>query len=124
MTIRGTMFAAAMVLLAGSVQEVAAQEPVRLLVSNGLKAGMEKLHAQSEQAVGRKVVMEFGTTAGLRAKMDQGERFDAALITKEAIDDLVKQGKLTAASRAAIGRSSLVIGIRAGAPRADIHDAA
>ena len=41
----------------------------------------------------------------------------------EAIDDLIKQGKLAAASRKDVGRSELGIGIRAGAPKPDIHTA-
>jgi molybdate transport system substrate-binding protein len=123
MKMRRIVLVAVMVLFAGSVRGAAAQDAIRLAVSNGLKASMEKLQAQCEQAVGRKLAMEFNSTAGLKAKMDQGTAFDAMLITKEAIDDLVKQGKAAGASRTAIGRSPLVIGIRAGASRADIHDA-
>jgi molybdate transport system substrate-binding protein len=119
MKTRGIVLAAGM-LLAASAHDALAQEALRVLVSNGLKASMEKLQAQSEQALGRKLSLEFNSTAGLKARIDAGERFDATLITKEAIDDLVKQGKAAASSRAVLGRSPLVIGIRAGAPRADI----
>jgi molybdate transport system substrate-binding protein len=50
-----------------------------------------------------------------------GEVIDVTLITTDAIGDLITQGKLTAASRVDVGRSELGIGIRAGAPRADIR---
>jgi len=120
MKTHGIVLAAAMFL---SMQGVAAQDPVRVLVSNGLKAAMEELKPASERAIGRPLAMEFNSTAGLKAKIEAGDRFDATLITREAIDDLIKQNKVTAGSRTEIGRSPLVIGIRAGAPRGDISNA-
>ena len=48
----------------------------------------------------------------------------AVNITVEAIDELIKQGKLNATSRKDIGRSELGIGIRKGAPRPDISTVA
>ncbi len=112
---------AAAVLLSASVQNATAQDGVRVLVSNGLKAAMEHLRPSCEGAVGRPLAMEFNSTAGLKARIEAGDRFDATLITREAIDDLIKSGKLTAGSRIEIGRSPLVIGIRAGATRSDIR---
>lgn len=120
MRMTGMALTAAM-LLSASAHEAAAQDAVRLLVSNGLKASMEKLQIQCEQALGRKLSMEFNSTAGLKARLDAGEPFDATLITTEAIADLIKQGKAAAGSRTVLGRSALVIGIRTGAPRADIR---
>ena len=54
----------------------------------------------------------------------RSETFDATIITVEAIDELIKQGKLNATSRKDIGRSELGIGIRKGAPRPDISTVA
>ena len=50
-----------------------------------------------------------------------GEAFDVTIITTEAIGDLIKQGKLTGASRTDVGRSELGIGIQAGAPKPGIR---
>ncbi|HJZ78604.1 MAG TPA: substrate-binding domain-containing protein [Vicinamibacterales bacterium] len=93
---------------------------VRLLVSNGMKGSVEALHSQLETAAGRRLAVEFGSTASLRKRIEAGEPFDVTVITTEAIDDLIKAGKLTSASRTNVGRSELGIGIRAGATRADI----
>jgi molybdate transport system substrate-binding protein len=102
------------------VQNAPAEDPVRVLVSNGLKAAIEELQPSCERAIGRPVAVEFNSTAALKAKIDAGERFDAALITTEAIDDLIKHNKVSAGSRTELGRSPLVVGIRAGAPKGDI----
>jgi molybdate transport system substrate-binding protein len=93
---------------------------VRVLVSNGLKAAMEQLQPRCERAIGHPLVLQFNSTAALKKKIAAGEEFDVAMITLEAIDDLTKQGKVTAGSRA-LGRSRLGIGIRAGAAKPDIH---
>jgi molybdate transport system substrate-binding protein len=120
---------AALVAAAGgvwlSVQPVAAQNvqnnAIRVLVSNGMKGTMEELRPQIEKAIGRALAIEFGSTASLKKRIEMGEAFDLTIITTEAIDDLITQGKLARASRADVGRSALGIGIRAGAPKPDIR---
>jgi molybdate transport system substrate-binding protein len=94
---------------------------LRLLVSNGMKGTLEELQPRCEKAVGRPLAIQFGSTASLKKRIEMGEAFDVTIITTEAVGDLIKQGKLTGASRMDVGRSELGIGIRAGAPRPDIR---
>ena len=89
---------------------------IRVLISNGLKTSLEALRTDAETALGRPLAMEFSSTAALKMRIQSGERFDATLITLEAIRDLIKDGKLAATSRTDLGFSPLVVGIRAGAP--------
>jgi molybdate transport system substrate-binding protein len=100
---------------------LSAQGPVRLLVSNGMKGAMEELQPQCERAIGRPLSIEFSSTAALKKKIEAGADFDATIITTEAIDDLIKQGKLPAGSRVDLAHSNLGIGIRAGAAKPDIR---
>jgi molybdate transport system substrate-binding protein len=95
--------------------------PVRVLVSNGMKAAMEELQPQCERAIGRPLALQFNSTLSVKKSIEAGEVFDATIITTEAIEDLIKQGKIAAGSRTALARSELGIGIRAGAPKPDIH---
>ena len=105
-----------------STQEVAAQRTaLRVLVSNGMKAAMEALQPQCERAIGHPLTLQFDSTASVKKKIEAGEGFDVAMITSEAIGDLIKEGKLAGGSRAELGRSELGIGIRAGAAKPDIH---
>jgi len=93
---------------------------LRVLISNGLKVSLEALRPDAESAVGRPLAMEFGSTAAVKMRIQSGERFDATLITAEAIRDLIDEGKLAATPRADLGYSPLGVGIRAGAPKPDL----
>jgi molybdate transport system substrate-binding protein len=92
---------------------------VHLLISNGLRGAMEELRPQCEQAIGRSLTIQFSSTAALKKRIQDGEAFDLTMITDQAIEDLVKQGKL--ASATPVARSELGIGIRAGAAKPDIR---
>jgi molybdate transport system substrate-binding protein len=102
-------------------QNTSPNNALRVLVSNGMKGTMEELRPQVEKAIGRSLAIQFGSTASLKKRIEMGEVFDVTIITTEAIGDLIKQGKLTGASRMDVGRSELGIGIRAGAPKPDIR---
>src|SRR5512132_2495048 len=104
-----------------TTQPAAQNDALRLLVSNGMKGSLEELQPQVEKAIGRPLAIQFGSTASLKKRIEMGEAFDVTIITTEAIGDLIKQGKLTGASRTDVGRSELGIGIRAGSPRPDIR---
>ncbi len=104
-----------------AAQKASQSNALRVLASNGMKGSLEALQPQCEEAVGRPLAIQFGSTASLRKRIEAGEAFDVTVITIEAIGDLIKQGKLTGASRVDVGRSELGIGIRAGAPKPDIR---
>jgi len=97
---------------------------LHLFVSNGMKSSMEALQTQCEKEVGRRLAIQFGSTASLKQRIEAGEAFDVTIITIEAIDDLIMKALLTSATRTAIGRSELGVGIRAGASKPDIRSVA
>jgi molybdate transport system substrate-binding protein len=103
-----------------AVRQGAAQvTTVRILVSNGMKGAMEELRSGCERAIGHPLTIQFSSTAALKKRIQDGEAFDLTIITDQAVDDLVKQGKL--ASGTPVARSELGIGIRTGAAKPDIH---
>jgi molybdate transport system substrate-binding protein len=93
---------------------------IRVLASNGVKATLEELAPAFERQTGNKVVVEYGLAAVLKRQIEGGAPYDLAILTSAGIDDLAKQGKVDAGSRAAIARSGVGIGIKKGAPRSDI----
>jgi len=125
-TIARTLVATTIALLSGlSTPPAAAQDnTLRLFVSNGMKGSMEALQGQCEKEVGRRLAIQFGSTASLKQRIEAGEAFDVTIITIEAIDDLIKKAMLTSATRMVVGRSELGVGIRAGVPRPDIRTVA
>ncbi|HTA70633.1 MAG TPA: substrate-binding domain-containing protein [Bryobacteraceae bacterium] len=94
--------------------------PIHVLVSNGVRAVVEDLQPQCEKAIGHPLSIEYSAAALLKQKVDAGEQFDVALLTTEVTDELIKEGKVAAESRADLGRVGVGIGIRARAPKPDI----
>jgi molybdate transport system substrate-binding protein len=93
---------------------------IKVLASNGVKSALEELAPAFERDTGNKLVISFGLAAALKRQIESGEVFDVAILTSAGIEDLAKQGKIDGASRAAIARSGVGIGIRKGGPRPDI----
>lgn len=102
-------------------QGTAAQAPtVRVLASNGVQGALNEIIPQCERAIGHPLSVEFGTTATLKPRIESGEAFDFTVLTSEAIDALIKEGKVAADSRANAARVGIGIGIRAGAAKPDV----
>lgn len=93
---------------------------VRVVCSNALQAVMEDLGPKFEKATGNKVSVKFGLAAGFKQQIEGGEAFDVAILTPPMIDDLIKQGKIAADSRAVIARTGLGLMIRAGGRKPDV----
>ncbi len=118
------LFFALIASLAGTLCLAAAfaaeTSPVHILVSNGLKASMEDLQTSCQASVGHPLDIRYNSTASVKKGIEAGERFDVTMITTEAIEDLVKQGKLAGDTKMSLGRSELGIGIKSGVPKPDI----
>src|SRR3977135_2159189 len=123
---RRTTIAAA--ILAGSVAFIflfAQKKPhqdteLLVVVSDGMKPSVEELVPQIEHSIGRKLTVQFNSSKNLRDKIQSGEPFDAAILTSDVLDDLIKQGKIAARTRADISRTGIGVGVRAGSPKLDI----
>ena len=93
---------------------------LRVMISDGMKTVVEELTPQIEHATGRKLAAQFNSSKNLRDKIQAGEPFDAAILTSDVLDDLIKQGKISAGTRADISRTGMGMGVRAGAAKPDI----
>lgn len=96
------------------------QAPVHLVVSNGMKAVVEALQPQIEKKIGHPMMMEYGSTTGLKEKIDHGTAFDIAILTSDGVDELVKKGQVTAASRTDFARCGVGLAVKSGTPKPDI----
>ena len=114
------MKVAAIALVMMSVPLCVQAAEITLLVSNAFKSAMEGLAPQFEKASGHKPLITYGSTNPLKARIEKGAIFDLTILSDGAIDDLIKQGRLVASTRAVIARSSLGVAIRKGAPKPDI----
>ena len=105
-------------LLAVSVCGEAAE--LKVLSGNGARAAVSELTAQFERATGHKVSIHFEVNSAVKRRIEAGEAFDVAVLNPPVLDDLIKQGKVAAGTRAVIGRSGIGVAVRAGAPKPDI----
>ena len=94
---------------------------IKVIASNGVKEALHELAPAFERETGHKLVISFGLATALKRQIEAGETFDLAILPAAVLDDLAKQGKFDAASRPAIARSGVGIGIKKGAPRPDIR---
>jgi len=106
------------VMLAFGISANAAE--IKVLSSNALKSALEDIGPQFEKASGHKLMMVWGAAVPLRAQIEKGEVFDAAILNTPGIDALVLQGKLDSATRTPLVRSSIGVAVRKGAPKPDI----
>lgn len=123
MSVKGARtVAAGLVILAMLTQPGAAHAAeIKILCSNGIKAVMEELIPQFEQATKHKIVITYGLSAALKRQIEAGEAFDMAVLTPALVDDLIKQGKIAGDTRTELARVGMAIAIRAGASRPDIR---
>ena len=93
---------------------------IRILVANGVKAVIDEIRPELERVAGHPLALEYGTTAVLKGRVERGEPFDLAVLTSDAISDLIKEGKVAAFSRSELARCGIGLGKRANAPKPDI----
>lgn len=98
---------------------VLGQSKIVVLSTNAVKSSMEKMLPQAEKAVGRPLAVEYSSTTSLKQRIADGATFDAAILTVDAMKDLVQQKKVSVATE--VARGGIGVGIRAGAAKPDIR---
>jgi molybdate transport system substrate-binding protein len=111
-----------MILFVAGIAVQAAE--IKVLSGNGARAAISELGVRFERASGHKVAIHFEVNPAVKRKIEAGESFDVAVLNPPVLDDLIRQGKIVAGTRAVIGRSGIGAAIRAGAPKPDISSVA
>jgi molybdate transport system substrate-binding protein len=109
---------AAAVIALGTATATAAE--IKFISSNAVKSAVEELAPQFEKSTEHKLKITWGATVPLKVAIDKGEQFDVTALTNSAIDALIKDGKIAAATRADLARSGIGLAVKKGAPRPDI----
>ncbi len=94
--------------------------PVTFLCTTALKSTLDLMLQQFERASGYKIDVSYGPSARLTKRIAEGETADAAVLTGPGFDEMVKLGKVVAASRLPIARSATMLGVKKGTPHPDI----
>jgi len=94
---------------------------IRVLSSIATREAYLELVPQFEKASGHKVTTAWsGTTAIMKTMADGNEQHDLVIISNTEMEELIKQAKIVAGSRADLSKSGIGIAVRAGAKRPDV----
>jgi molybdate transport system substrate-binding protein len=92
--------------------------------AGGMAAAHLALVPQFERATGHTVVTDATSTGigrdSIASRVRRGEPVDVLILVRAAIDELIDEGRVAAASRVDLARSSIGMAVRRGAPKPDI----
>src|SRR5258707_6299708 len=94
---------------------------IKLMCPAPMRTTIVELVAQLERTAPHKVTIVHTPSRMIIERIQGGEAFDVSILTAEATDALIKQGKV--ARRIDIARSSIGLGVRAGMPKPDVSSA-
>jgi molybdate transport system substrate-binding protein len=100
-------------------------DEIRVMTSGAFTAAFLELTPAFERATRNTIATTYGGSMGsapdaIPNRLRRGEPADVVIMAAEALDDLIRQGKVVAGSRVDLVRSSIGMAVRAGAPRPDI----
>ena len=93
---------------------------IRLMTSNSVRGVLDEALPRFERATGHKVAVSYDPAKVMLRRIRGGETGDLALLSSGAIDELIKEGRLAAATRRELARCGVGVGVRAGARKPDI----
>ena len=113
------IFLAAAVILV--MPQLAKATEIKTISGGAFKQVLTALVAQYEKENSNTVALTFKTVGQhLKLIRDGQETFDVAVLTPEAVDGLIKEGKIVAGSRADLAKTGVGVVVKAGAPLPDI----
>lgn len=103
----------------------AASAEINVMISSGFFEPYRKLIPQFEGATGNRISTVRGPSMGARAesvpnRIARGEPVDVVIVNTDALDRLIAEGKVVAASRTELARAGIGAVVRKGAARPDI----
>jgi molybdate transport system substrate-binding protein len=94
---------------------------IKLMCPPPMRTTIVELVAQFERVSPHKATIMHTPSRMIVERIQGGEAFDVSILTAEATDALIKQGKV--ARRIDIARSSIGLGVRTGSPTPDVSSA-
>lgn len=103
-----------------SQEDAGCTDAMEVWSTNAFQAVLKPLAPEFERASGHVLSVKYRSSNMIMAHAAKGQRGDAVVATRPALDELAAQGKLEAASITDLASTGLGIGIRAGADKPDI----
>ena len=93
---------------------------VRVLSTLALKGAVHNLAGHYEAAGGVRIDADFAPTLALLDRLRGGEGADVVILTREGLDDMVREGRVVADSCVDLARSYVGLAVKAGFAHPDI----
>jgi molybdate transport system substrate-binding protein len=110
-------------MLAAKTGRITLPAEITARCTNGIKEVLIELAPEFERTKGVKLNAIFGSTKLIIDEINAGEKADLLVLTDEAIEGLIRSGKVVAGSRVDIASSGIGVAVKKGAPRPDISSA-
>ena len=95
-------------------------DAVRVLSTLALKGAVQSLAGPYMAAGGARVDADFAPTLALLARLRAGEAADVVILTREGLEEVVREGRVVADSCVDLARSYVGIAVKAGDAHPDI----
>lgn len=103
-----------------AVSAAASAEEIVVLSSLGIQAVVEELAPEFEGSTSHDVTATFDLASTLKTRIENGERFEVAILTPPLLDELIAKGLVAADSRTEVARVGLGLMIKTGAPKPNV----
>ncbi len=94
--------------------------PLKLISSMATRELLGELVSRYQRTAQDRVSAEAAGGVDVAKRVQSGEAIDVVILSSNAIDKLIAEGRVLAGSRVDLVRSGVAIAVRAGAPRPDI----
>ena len=95
-------------------------DALRVLSTLALKGAVQSLAGHYQSTGGAQIDADFAPTLALLERLRAGEAADVVILTREGLDDLVREGSVAAENCVDLARSYVGIAVKAGAAHPDI----
>ena len=85
-----------------------------------LQTSLTELAPQFEKSSGHKITIIYGSAGELTGRLQNGDFADLAIVSDKQIDNLEKQGKIVAGSKAGLAKVGVALMVRRGAVKPDV----
>ncbi|MGA7487509.1 MAG: substrate-binding domain-containing protein [Xanthobacteraceae bacterium] len=103
-----------------SLTGMAAAADIRVLGVGAVQSAVADLGRDFARESGHRVVLTAAAPAAVMRKIEDGEVFDAVIVSEPAMDELDKDGTVNPESRVRLANGGVGVAVRAGAPRPDL----
>lgn len=99
-----------------STTQFARADQLEIYSTVAAKGALDLIGPEFERSSGHTVKIKFGTALELKGQIEKGASFDIALLTASAVDDLIKQSRISSTSKANVFKSGVGAAVKKGAP--------